>query len=239
MLVEAAATDWDGAPLDLAQSAGAAMGDTPNGSMMLAYLNLSKRNSAGSLAWTSGGGQPHYLAVPALAVYPNVLVHNWGGNNLNLTNVSIGSDTTIRIAGYGPGIGAAPATLPVGSPGVQLRPGGTAQGTTSGNAMRLNFRLDAGVPAVFGFIGGPVDAQGNNAYAIAINSSFGNTGPGTGATAPAGYFATSSGNSWSYVFQWPSSVLYVAYFGAATVVPPMDPSWGGSDSLPTITLIGL
>lgn len=228
--------DWNGDPLTLAQFDGASMSQTPNGTMMLAYLNRSKRNSEGKLAWSSGGSAPVYLTSPALAVDPTVLVRNWAGNNLTITNVSVGADTPIQIAGYGPGIGPVPVPLPIGAPGVQLAPQQAAQGITSGGGMQLGFRLNNSNLAVFGFIGGPPDVQGNNAYVIALNSPAGNTGAGTGKAPPAGYFATSAGNQWSYEFRWPSSALYVAYFGAATVVPGQ---LGDTNALPTITLIQL
>ena len=75
--------------------------------------------------------------------------------------------------------------------------------------------------------------SGNNAYAIALNSLSGNTGPGTGTPAPPGYFATAGGNSYSYEFNWGTSVLFVAYFGSGGVVPR-----GLADVLaqPTVTL---
>ncbi len=229
-------TVWNGDALTLGQYEGASMPQTPNGSMMLAYLNRSKRNSEGKLAWTSGASAPQFLVAPALAIDPTVFVHNWGGNNLNITNVSVGADTPIQIAGYGPGIGPVPVALPIGAPGIQLAPQQAAQGVTGSGWMQLGFQLNSGDLAVFGFIGGPADPVGNNAYVIALNSPAGNTGPGTGNPPPSGYYATSSGNQWSYEFNWPSSLLYIAFFGAATIAPaPL----GSDESLPTITLIRL
>jgi len=203
--------------------------------MMLAYRNVSTRNSEGKLAWTSGASSPGILVAPALALAPSVLVRNWKGNNLNVTNISVGADTPIYVEAYGPGIGPVPQLLPIGPPGEQLAPSQAAQGSTTGGWMQLGFQQNSGDPAVFGFIGGPVDADGNNAYVIALNSPAGNTGPGTSNPPPAGYYATSSGNNWSYELNWPSSLLYVAYFGAASLAPLLNES----DQLPSITLIRL
>jgi len=225
---------WDGSATTLAQYASVAMPQTPNGSMMLAYMNLSKRNSDGKLAWTSGASKPAILPAPALALAPSVLVYNWQGNNLALTNISVGADTPIGVGGYGPGVGATPLPLPVGPPGVAIDMGQAAQGSATGGWMQLGFQQQSGELAVFGFIGGPADINGNNAYVIALNSPAGNTGYGTAKPAPPGYFATTSSNSWSYEFQW-NTVIYVAYFGAARLVPQS----GVAHALPVITLLSL
>lgn len=231
-----AAPPWNGATTRLAQYASVSMPETPNGSMLLAYRNASLFNSAGKLAWTSGGSQPVILVAPALPLAPSVFAHDWAGNNLTITNISVGADTPIDVEAYGPGIGAAPVPLPVGAPGVQLTQSQAAQGATTGGWMQLGFRQSSGDPAVFGFIGGPpVNADGTNAYVIALNSTAGDTGPNTGKAPPPGYYATSSGNGWSYELNWPSGLLYVAYFGAAQVVTGL----GVSDQLPTVTLIRL
>ncbi|QAY75873.1 hypothetical protein [Sphingosinicella sp. BN140058] len=226
---------WDGDPVTLQQYDSVSMPQTPNGSMMLAYINRSLRNSEGKLAWTSGSSAPTILVAPALALAPTVLVDNWQGNNLTLTNISVGSDTPIGVEAFGPGIGPTPETLPIGPPGVQIAAGQAAQGATTGGYMQLGFQQEDGNPAMFGFIGGPAGSDGNNAYVIAINSPLGNSGPGTPNPAPPGYFATSAGNAWSYELKWPSSVLYVANFGAATLVPPSMIA----ATMPTITLIRL
>jgi hypothetical protein len=227
--------DWNGVGITLAQYEGASMAQTPNGSMMLAYLNRSQRNSEGKLAVTSGGNPPSVLVAPALALAPIVLVNNWQGNNLTVTNISVGSDTPIAVEAFGPGVGPTPQTLPIGPPGIQIAAGQAASAGTTGGYMQLGFQQNDGNPALFGFIGGPVDNDGNNAYVIALNSSFGNTGPGTPNAAPSGYYATTSGNSWSYELKWPSTLIYVAFFGAASLAPSSQVA----AQLPTITLIRL
>lgn len=209
--------DWDGAGLVLATSDSASMAQTPNGSMIFAFQNKSKLNNAGDIVLTSGASDPESFASPARILQPCVLIRNWQGNNLKVTNDSRADNTPIWIAGYGPGIGPAPAELPIGPPGVPVSIGGTLQGETDPNAMQLQFR--ASQLALFGVIGGPPDASGNNAYAIALNSPSGNTGPGTGKTPPPGYYATANGNTYSFRFNWGAAYVFVAYFGSGQIIP--------------------
>ncbi len=212
--------NWTGTGLSLAVHDGASMAQTPNGSMIFSFQNQSPMNNQGKLALTSGGSAPNFYAAPALAGQPQILTHNWQANNLNVTNVSANSDTPIWIEAYGPGIGTPPQTLPIGS-AVPIAPSGTLEGLTNPNWMQLIFQFNSSQLAVFGFIGGPQDASGNNAYVVAVNSRSGDTGPGTGKPAPPGYFATVAGNTYSYEFNWGASKLFVAYFGSANVIPPM------------------
>ncbi|RZM34782.1 MAG: hypothetical protein EOP67_15215 [Sphingomonas sp.] len=219
------------------------MPQTPNGSMLLGYRNVSPFNSAGKLGWTSTACPPVILVAPALALAPSVFAHDWGGETLTITNLSVATVTPISVSAYGPGLGSPPILLPVGPPGVQLALAEAAQGATTGGCMQLGFRQSSGDTAVFGIIGGPVNADGTNVYVIALNSSAGETGPDTGKPAPLGYFATTSGNSWSYELNWPSGLVYIVYFGAATVVAgdaqALTAGVKTADQNPTITLIRL
>lgn len=238
---------WNGAATTLAQYEAVSMPQTPDGSMLLGYCNVSPFNSAGKLAWTSAASAPVMLLAPALAMAPSVFAHDWHGNNLTITNISVATATPISVAAYGPGLGSVPVPLPVGPPGVLLALSQAAQGATTGRWMQLGFRQSNGDPAVFGIIGGPAGADGTNAYVIALNSAAGETGPNTGTPAPPGYYATSAGNSWSYELNWPDGLLYVVYFGAAHVVDQIGAKTGGAgltgsaelEQRPTVTLIQL
>ena len=209
------------------------MPQTPDGSMIFAFQNASRMNNAGKLAMTSGGGAPQFLVAPALALQPKIVISNWMGNNLNLTNISVNTNTPIWIQAYGPGLGPEPASLPTNGDPVQMTVGLALQAVTVPQYMQLTFNANSSGLCLFAFIGGQPDIGGNNAYAIALNSPSGNTGPGTGTPAPPGYFATAAGNSYSYEFNWGTSVLFVAYFGSGGVVPR-----GLADvlALPTVTL---
>jgi len=224
--------NWDGSQLTLQQIDGAIMPETPNGAMIFAFQNVSPKNSTGKLTLTSGGSGPTDFTAPALALDWSIQTQNWQGNNLNVTNTSNAS-VPIEIAAFSPGLGPAAGPLTIGAP-ITLVASQPVQGPTNPNTMQITFQ--ASQNSVFGFIGGPA-TNNNNAYVIGLNSSFGNTGQGTSQPAQSGYFATRSGNSYSYTFNWLSAyVLYVVYLGSATVVP-------GSQVLtaanPTVTLLSL
>jgi hypothetical protein len=174
------------------------------------------------------------LFSPALILQPQVLIQNWGGNNLNVTNISLNPETPIAIEAYGPGIGP-PTPLPIGTP-VNVSAGGTLQGVTNPNWTQLRLTFHSGQLALFGIIGGPPDASGNNAYVVALNSPSGDTGPNTGKPAPPGYYATAAGNAWSSEFKWGTAVIFIAYFGSGSVVVPMMLAEGPT---PTVELISL
>jgi hypothetical protein len=208
--------NWSGAPVTLQVNDSVSMPQTPNGSMVLAYFNRSTENNLGTLTYTSGGSQPEPLVVPALAKQPSILVQNWMANNLNLTNTSANSATPIWVEAFGPGLpGQSCLNLTVGKP-ITISTTQCATGTASPNWMQLVFTSNTANLSVLAIIGGPQDSSGNNAYVIALNSPSGNTGPGTGAPPPPGFYATTSGNAYTYQFNWGSSTLYVANMSPAT-----------------------
>jgi hypothetical protein len=207
---------WDGSPLTLAYRESAAMPQTTNGSMIFAYQNTGALNNAGKLALTSGGSNPNVLVAPALLLQPSIFVNNWQANNLSVTNISVAAATPIWIEAFGPGLpGQKPVALAINT-ALTLKPGGIAQGTSTPNWMQLTLGTNTGQLIVVAVVGGPQDSSGNNAYAIALNSPSGNTGPGTSSPAPQGYYATASGNNYSFEFNWGSSVVYVANLSPST-----------------------
>lgn len=215
------APTWDGSPLTLQPSQNANMLQTTNGSMVLSYLNLSPMNNQGTLSVTSGGGEPTFLTAPALNNQPGVLINNWKGSNLSVTNISVpGSNTPIQIQAVGPGLpGINPLNLPVGS--LNLKPGQMAQGTALPQYMQLVFQSNSGQLAVFVLIGGPPDKSGNNAYMLAVNAKQ-DAGPGTenpGTPPPPGYYATTTSNYYNYQFNWGSSVIFLANMSGTTSSP--------------------
>ncbi len=219
-------TTWDGSPQTIVPPNGLTMPQTNNGSMVFAYQNNSPGNNGGNLILTSGGSQPMPLIVQAGLLQPTMLVNNWHANNLNVTNTSPVSGTPIWCEAFGPGLpGQTPVKLPVGTP-IALSPLGggagtnsVAQGTTQPNYMQLSLVSNTANLTIMAVIGGPPDASGNNAYVIALNSASGNTGPGTPTPAPQGYYATAGGNSYAMIFNWSSSVIYVANMSPSTAAP--------------------
>jgi len=231
-----ATPNWNGSPMTLAWRDSATMQQTSDGSMILAFQNTSEMNNAGKLGITSGSSQPQFLLAPALALQPTILINNWQANNLNLTNVSVNTNTPIWIAAFGPGIGAAPAPLPNDGTAAPVAVNDALKGVTKPAYMQLGFQANSADLCLFAIIGGPQDAKGNNAYAVALNSQYGNTGPDYTTPAPAGYYATTGGNSYTFEFNWGSSVLFVYYFGSGAVISGIPKLM---DTAPTVTLQGL
>lgn len=211
-------TAWNGSPAVLSQYQGVTMPQTPNGSLVIGYLNRATQNNAGRLSFSSGGRSPQIVPVPALMRMIGILVNNWGVSNLNITNLSAAADTPIFVEAFGPGIaGAQPMQLNPGTR-VQLAVAQAAQGTTLPQWMQIILTSNTANLTTVAIVGGPADGAGNNAYVIALNSPSGNTGPG-GNPAPPGYYATAADNSYALQFNWSSSVVYVANLSSQTASP--------------------
>jgi hypothetical protein len=216
-----ASTAWTGQWLQLAVSSSALMQQTPNGTTLFVSLSGATQNNAGVLYLTSGGAAPVPVSVPALVTQPGVLIQNWQANNLSVSNQSSNQQTPIWIALYGPGIpGQQVGVLPVNGTAVTVGGGMSVQGTPPPQYMALTMQCLAGTYCVFGLGGGrPDPATGGNGYVFSVNDSVnGDTGPGTGKTPPAGYYATAAGNSYKYTFNAGSSLVYVANLSSNTAV---------------------
>ena len=64
--------NWNGSPLTLQQYDSATMPQTPNGSLILAYVNQATQNNQGTLAYTTGGSAPGFLNAPPLTNAPSL-----------------------------------------------------------------------------------------------------------------------------------------------------------------------
>jgi hypothetical protein len=202
---------WTGTPTTLQVNQNVNMPQTPNGTTILAITNQATQNNLGQIAITSGGSVPEFPDIPALANRPTIIKKNWGANNLSLTNISANSNTPILVQAIGPGIpGLTPKTIVAGTPLI-LNPGEVAQGNTSPQFMQLVFQSNAQTLGVMGFIGGPGP---DNGYVVTVNDSV-NTPP----NAPAGYYATTSSNAYTYAFNWGGAVLFVANLSPSTASP--------------------
>src|SRR5881394_3009288 len=95
--VNVTAGNWDGSPTTLAWHESAEMPQTVNGSMIVTWLNIAEQNNDGTLALSSGANQPEFHDAPAGATEPSVLVQNWKGQNLKLTNISANNATPITV----------------------------------------------------------------------------------------------------------------------------------------------
>ncbi|HMB90950.1 MAG TPA: hypothetical protein VKP65_08895 [Rhodothermales bacterium] len=212
---------WNGSPLLLQVNENANMPQTPAGTMLLAWQNEATQNNLGEIAVTSGGSAPVTKRADALAYQPSIWLNNWNANNLSITNISANTATPIRIQAIGPGIpGTDPETLPIGGDGVMLKAGMTAQGNASPQYMQLVIRSSSSTLGIIGLIGGPQDSSGNNGYVITVNDAVnGNTGPDTGKAPPPGYYATTSSNTYTFTFNWGSSLVFVANLSPETADP--------------------
>jgi hypothetical protein len=200
--------NWTGAPLVLQVNENAKMPQTPDGTMIFAYTNMSDGNNAGQIAITTGGGPPTFYDVPALQNAPSLIVYNWKGNTLSVTNISLNANTPIQIQAFGPGIpGTTPQPLDIGPPGVSLGFEETAQAGASTPYSQLVLQNE--LESVIAFIGGPADASGNNGYVIGLNYPE-NSGPPPLTPPPAGFYATTVNNMYTYTFTAGSGGTYVA-----------------------------
>jgi hypothetical protein len=102
---------------------------------------------------------------------------------------------------------------------IQLGMRQAAQGTSPPNWMQLQFTASSANLEILAVVGGPQIVQGNNAYVLALNSPFGDTGPNTGYPAPPGYYATAAGNSYSFPFNWGAALVYVVNLSPQGAVP--------------------
>ncbi|MGH8065699.1 MAG: hypothetical protein ACRERE_10805 [Candidatus Entotheonellia bacterium] len=208
--------NWNGLPCTLQVNQNVNMLQTPNGTMVFAYFNQASQNNQGTLSVTSGGSQPVILQVPANALQPSVWMNNWRANNLSVTNISQNANTPVWIAAFGPGLpGQVAVALPANGTRVPLAPAQSAQGNALPQWMQLVMQSNTPSLTIVAFIGGPPDSSGNNGYVVAVNASS-DTGPGTGNAPTVGYYATTTGNSYAYPFNWGSSLVYVVNMSPAT-----------------------
>ncbi|OYY91518.1 MAG: hypothetical protein B7Y45_02880 [Sphingomonas sp. 28-66-16] len=209
------AASWNGSPSVLLTSQNTVMPQTPNGTTIFAATNQSTLNNQGQISLTSGGGAPSLLDVPALTSQPTILIKNWEANNLSVTNISASNSTPVLVQAVGPGIpGITPQSLVIGT-ALPLAMGQCAQTNASPQYMQLVMQVTGPTLGIIGFIGGPADANGNNGYVVAVNATA-NTGPGTGMPAPAGYYATTTSNTYAYQFNWGSSLVFVSNLSPST-----------------------
>lgn len=209
--------DWNGAAAVLATTEHVTMPQTPNGSLIVGYLNRSKENNQGEITVSSGASLPVPYPVPAFGQMLSLLVGNWQANNLTITNTSAAAVTPILVQAFGPGIpGAAPVNLPTG-PTITLSVPQAAQGPSRPAPMLLRLAANTGALTIVGIVGGPPNAPGQtNAYVIALNAPEG--------TPPEGYYAVVPDNSYRFTFNWNAAIVYVVNLspvGAAPVAVTM------------------
>jgi hypothetical protein len=203
--------NWTGAPTELAVDDSVGMPQTPYGTMMVAYENKSTLNNEGSLAVTSGGGDPLFLDSPFGIAWPKILTNNWQANNLTITNVSANDKTPIWVEAAGPALSPKPGELKIDT-AVKLDSYKAVQGVSKPNFMQLKFTSNTSNLSVIAVIGGPATG-GSNGYVYALNWSGPLPGPGDG------YTKVTGGNSLTMQFNWPSAVVWVCNLSPSTAAP--------------------
>ena len=209
------APDWDGARLVLSPDQNANMPQTVNGTMVVTYQNMSTQNNQGDISLTSGGSTPAFYKVAAGANQPSFLIDNWKANNLSITNISPNAETPIAIQAIGPGLpGDGTAAHRHRAAGSGARAWATGQSTAAPQWRQLVLQCNAATTVVVALIGGPPDAEGQNGYLFALNYPT-DSGPGTGVAPPAGYYATTTSNSYVFPFNWGSAALFLTNLSSA------------------------
>ena len=210
---------WTGIPTTINPQQNATMSQTPNGTIIFAYQNSSTTANAGKLSLSSGGtGQ--LLDAPALTNQPQLLIKNFKGSNLSVSNISQTAATPILIEAVGPGIaGLTPTALPMDGTIVPLVPFGTpkatnvaAQGNAPSQSVVVSLQANSGQLTIFAI------QVGNNAMVIALNAAQ-ESGPGSDSpdtAPPAGYFATTTGNNYQNMWNWGASAVFVVNMSPST-----------------------
>jgi len=206
-----ATTIWNGSPQTILPTIDTLlMPQTPNGSMVFAAMP--KSANTGSISLTSGATS-QLVPVPGNVQVPNIVVNNWGGNNLQVVNISSPDATPIWVEAFGPNIPGQPTPIPItnGTP-FKLNPqpstGSVASGVTAPRNMLLRMQANTGDLAVIALIGGELGSTGNNAYVFGLNVS--NPGQATG------YTKAVSSNSIDFQFNWSTAVVYLANMSPST-----------------------
>ena len=209
---------WTGIPTTINPQQNASLSQTPNGTIIFAYQNQSTTTNAGKLSLSSGGtGQ--LLDVPALTNQPLLLIKNFKGSNLSVSNISTTSATPILIEAVGPGIaGLTPTKLPMDGTIVPLVPFGVtpgnvaAQGNAPSQSVVVSLQANSGQLTIFAI------QVGNNAMVVALNAAQ-ESGPGSddpGTAPPAGYFATTTSNNYQNMWNWGASAVFVVNMSPST-----------------------
>lgn len=136
---------WDGSRSKLEVNQRVILNPTPKGDLVVAVQNLSKMADMGKVALTSGSDPPEFLEVPALTNAPVVVIRNYGGNRLVVTNVS--ERAPVQVTAYAPCYGGTSQPLPDDGLFWPLDPYSIRTGPTENNYMQLTMK--AAVYTVF------------------------------------------------------------------------------------------
>ena len=148
-----AARDWDGSGTSLAVNEGVTLSPTTKGQMVLAGYNTDTKNNAGQVFY-SWGAKGNTMDLPALQNAPVVLVQDFGGDALTVTNIS--PQAPVWVAAYGPGLGAPAAPLPADGQFYSLKPYAVRSTVASSTWQRLVLKSEQGYTVFVLFVGDEV-----------------------------------------------------------------------------------
>lgn len=153
---------WGGQPTTI-PSDGFQMTPTPNGNLILGFFNVDASPNDGQVTITSGGSFFKQFPIPALEGAPVLYVHNFQGNNLNVSNTSTGGGRPPLGEAWAPGISAS-GSLPNNGIQVPLPIYTSRKAISLPQRMLLTLAAGNGQYTVFGvYIGGEVSLYCVNA----------------------------------------------------------------------------
>jgi hypothetical protein len=200
-IIDRALKDWDGSPTTLNQGEGVSLSQTPVGDLIVTFFNKSEENDAGQIALTTGGSNPQFIPVDPLMNAPQIMIQNFEGNNLNLTNTSI-TGVPIEVQAWGPGYGK-PEKLPDDGVFYSLNPYNSRTTKSNPNFMQLVMRA-LGQYTVFGvFIGSKPSIYCVNA-------------PDPDTVPVKGYTTITKNNNWPVSNNWLGKTIWVVNLSALT-----------------------
>jgi hypothetical protein len=154
---------WSGNPSVIPPD-GFQMTPTPNGKLILGFFNQDTKPNDGQVTVTSGGSFFKQFPSPALEGAPVLFIHDFEGNNLNVTNTtSGGSKPPILAEAWAPGIGIS-GPLPANGLPLPLPVYTSRKAVSLPQRMLLTLAAGNGQYTVFGvYVGGDVSVYCVNA----------------------------------------------------------------------------
>ncbi|NPC49627.1 hypothetical protein D7X99_37040 [Corallococcus sp. AB032C] len=101
VLVEKPSLTINAAPVTIETNESTGINQTLDGFMILTLQNLSP--SKATLLYSSGGSTPQQVDIDGGNNAPQIVINNWGANNLTITNLSSKDGTQVAVGLYGLG----------------------------------------------------------------------------------------------------------------------------------------
>ncbi len=184
-------SNWSGENVQFGPNESLTLSPTTNGKMVIALFNLSEKNNFGQVSLTCGGRKPQIIDVEALQNAPKLLIDDFDGNGITLTNIS--QQATIFAAAYGPGLPSInPGILPDDGQSYSLALYNARSTISKTSYQRLVFEADSQYTIFVLFTGSEV-------VTLCVNA------PDT----VTGYDISTSSNSYPKTENWLGETIYV------------------------------